>query len=169
MCPPRRGGIDRVDFGTGASGDFAAVMADRNVTIMSASSLSDDVDGVLSRGVFPLVMSSAMRFPFYDGIFDLVHTTKGLDEGGAEGMGLGKAEAMEFLMFDIDRVLRAGGFFWLDNYLCVDDERKRTVTRLIERFGYKKLKWVVGEKADSSGKGKAQVYLSAVLQKPARG
>jgi hypothetical protein len=33
---------------------------------------------------------------------------------------------------------------------------------LIERFGYKKLKWVVGEKTD------AEVFLSAVLQKPAR-
>lgn len=144
-------------------------MAERNVTVVTASAVSDNIEKVAGKGVFPLTMSSAVRFPFYDGVFDLVHTTKGLDEGGAEGMGLGRAEAMEFLMFDVDRVLRAGGFFWLDNYLCVDDERKRMVTRLIEKFGYKKLKWVVGEKADSSGKAKAQVYLSAVLQKPARG
>lgn len=27
-------------------------------------------------------------------------------------------------MFDIDRVLRADGLFWLDNYHCVDDGSK---------------------------------------------
>jgi hypothetical protein len=79
-----------------------------------------------------------------------------------------KPEKLEFLMFDIDRILRAGGLFWLDNFYCADDEKKTALTRLIERFGYKKLKWVVGEKIDTAGSGKSEVYLSAVLQKPAR-
>ena len=57
---------------------------------------------------------------------------------------------------------------WLDNFYCVDEEKKRALTRLIERFGYKKLKWVVGEKADILGSGKSQVVLSAVLEKPVR-
>ncbi|CAN1323125.1 Probable methyltransferase At1g29790 [Linum perenne] len=70
-------------------------------------------------------------------------------------------------MFDIDRVLRAGGLFWLDNFYCANDDKKRVVTRLIEKFGYKKLKWVVGDKVDAAGK--SEIYLSAVLQKPARG
>lgn len=72
-------------------------------------------------------------------------------------------------MFDIDRILRAGGLFWLDNFFCSDEEKKKTLTRLIERFGYKKLKWVVGDKVDTAGSGKSEIYLSAVLQKPARG
>ncbi|RID43416.1 hypothetical protein BRARA_I00279 [Brassica rapa] len=74
----------------------------------------------------------------------------------------GKPEKMEFLMFDLDRVLKPGGLFWLDNFYCASDVKKKELTRLIERFGYKKLKWVIGEKADG------QVNLSAVLQKPVR-
>ncbi|KAF9609588.1 hypothetical protein IFM89_017450 [Coptis chinensis] len=99
----------------------------------------------------------------------------GLDIGGGSGTFAammhgrekcegGRQEKMEFFMFDIDLVLRAGGLFWLDNFHCVDEEKKMTLTRVIERFGYKKLKWVVGEKIVSSGK--SQVSLSAVLQKP---
>ncbi|QHO58109.1 uncharacterized protein DS421_3g87920 [Arachis hypogaea] len=34
--------------------------------------------------------------------------------------------------------------------------RKRKLTRFIEEFGYKKLKWVVGEKIDSLGSARAQ-------------
>lgn len=69
-------------------------------------------------------------------------------------------------MFDIDRILRAGGLFWLDNFYCSNEDKKKDLTLLIERFGYKKLKWVVGEKIN--GSGKSEVYLSAVLQKPVR-
>ncbi|KAF9600843.1 hypothetical protein IFM89_013078 [Coptis chinensis] len=99
----------------------------------------------------------------------------GLDNGGGSGTFAammhgrekcegGHQEKIEFLMFDIDRVLRAGGLFWLDNFHCVDEEKKMTLTRVIERFGYKKLKLVVGEKIVYFGK--SQTYLSAVLQKP---
>ncbi|KAF9611007.1 hypothetical protein IFM89_026313 [Coptis chinensis] len=107
----------------------------------------------------PMFFSLDQRFPFYDNVFDLVHAVDSLGEGGRQ-------EKMEFLMFDIDWVLRVGGLFWLDNFHCVDEEKKMTLTRVIERFGYKKLKWVVGENIVSSGK--SQVYLSAILQKPVR-
>ncbi|PKA53408.1 hypothetical protein AXF42_Ash012350 [Apostasia shenzhenica] len=166
------GGGIRIGFDiAGGAGDFAARMSERNVTIVTSTLNAGGAVGefVAARGLFPLQLSPAHRFPFYDSVFDLVHTINGLDEGGAAGMGRTRPEALEFLMFDIDRILRAGGLFWLDNHLCVDDERKRTVTRVIERFGYKKLKWVVGEKADAGSSGKTQVYLSAVLQKPPRG
>ncbi|WOK98091.1 hypothetical protein Cni_G06801 [Canna indica] len=164
------GGGIRIGFDIGGgAGNFAARMAERNVTIVTSTL---EVGGkpmnefVAARGLFPLFLSPTQRFPFYDSVFDLVHTMNALDEGGAPALGqASRTEALEFLMFDIDRVLRAGGLFWLDNYHCADDERKRLVTRLIERFGYKKLRWVVGEKV---GTGKMQVYLSAVLQKPAR-
>ncbi|KAF9621774.1 hypothetical protein IFM89_027628 [Coptis chinensis] len=109
-------------------------------------------------GTFVAMMHD-QRFPFYDNVFDLVHAVDSLGEGGHQ-------EKMEFLMFDIDWVLRVGGLFWLDNFHCVDEEKKMTLTRVIERFGYKKLKWVVGEKIVSSGK--SHVYLSAVIQKPVR-
>ncbi|KAB2044855.1 hypothetical protein ES319_D01G119300v1 [Gossypium barbadense] len=157
------GGI-RIGFDIGGgSGNFAARMAERNVIVIT-NTLNVDAphsEFIAARGLFPLFLSLDHRFPFYDNVFDLVHATSGLDVEG-------KPEKLEFLMFDLDRILRAGGLFWLDNFYCSDDEKKRALTRLIERFGYKKLKWVVGEKTDAAGSGKPQVYLSAVLQKPVR-
>ncbi|KAG9443082.1 hypothetical protein H6P81_018936 [Aristolochia fimbriata] len=157
------GGGIRIGFDIGGdSGHFAAVMAVKNVTIIT-STLNPNApysEFIAARGLFPLFITPNQRFPFSDGVLDLVHTSK-LSDGAP-------VEKLEFLMFDIDRVLRVGGLFWLDNYYCVDDESKKTLTRLIEKFGYKKLRWVVGEKADSSRSGKSQVYLSAVLQKSVR-
>ena len=151
-----------LDIG-GGSGSFAARMAERNVTVIT-STLNVDApfsEFIAARGLFPLYLSLDHRFPFYDNVFDLVHAASALDVGG-------KPEKLEFFMFDIDRILRAGGLFWLDNFYCANEEKKRELTRLIERFGYKKLKWVAGEKADSLGSGKSEVVLSAVLQKPVR-
>lgn len=144
----------------GGSGTFAARMAEKNVTVITQA-LNVEAptnDFIAARGLFPLFVSLDHRFPFYDNVFDLVHAGSALDVGG-------KPEKLEFLLFDIDRVLRAGGLFWLDNFYCATDEKKRDLTRLIEKFGYKKLKWVVGEKA---GSGKSELYLSAVLEKPVR-
>ncbi|RHN41600.1 putative S-adenosyl-L-methionine-dependent methyltransferase [Medicago truncatula] len=149
------GGI-RMGFDIGGgSGSFAAIMFDRNVTVIT-NTLNVDApfsEFIAARGLFPLYLSLDHRFPFYDNVFDLIHASS----------------ALEFLMFDIDRVLRAGGLFWLDNFFCFSEEKKQTLTRLIERFGYKKLKWVVGEKVDSFGSGKSEVVLSAVIQKPVKG
>ncbi|XP_027356084.1 uncharacterized protein LOC113865599 isoform X1 [Abrus precatorius] len=147
----------------GGSGSFAATMAERNVTVVT-STLNVDApfsEFIAARGLFPVFLSLDHRLPFYDNVFDLVRAASSLDVGG-------KAEKLEFLMFDIDRVLRAGGLFWLDNFYCANEEKKKALTRLIEQFGYKKLKWVVGEKVDSLGSAKSQVVLSAVLQKPVR-
>ncbi|KAK7351744.1 hypothetical protein VNO77_11414 [Canavalia gladiata] len=147
----------------GGSGSFAATMAERNVTVVT-STLNVDApfaEFIAARGLFPLFLSLDHRFPFYDNVFDLVRAASGLDVGG-------KPDKLEFLMFDMDRILRAGGLFWLDNFYCANEEKKKELTRLIERFGYKKLKWVVGEKVDPFGSAKSQVVLSAVLQKPVR-
>ncbi|KAL6316536.1 hypothetical protein AAG906_018239 [Vitis piasezkii] len=147
----------------GGSGTFAARMAERNVTVITAT-LNVDApisEFVSARGLFPVYLSLDHRFPFYDNVFDIVHAASGLDVGG-------RPEKLEFLMFDIDRILRAGGLFWLDNFYCANEEKKKALTRLIERFGYRKLKWVVGEKPDAAGPGKSEVYLSGVLQKPVR-
>ncbi|KAL5651158.1 hypothetical protein ACJX0J_036616, partial [Zea mays] len=69
-----------------------------------------------ARGLFPLLLSPAHRFPFYDGVFDLVHVgATALAEGGSPTLGqAGTEEALEFFMFDVDRVLRAGGLLWID-------------------------------------------------------
>lgn len=155
----------------GGAANFAARMRERGVTVVTSV-----LDGagkpmnefVAARGLFPLLLSPAQRFPFYDGVFDLVHVgATALDEAGAPAMGqAGTPEALEFFMFDVDRVLRVGGLLWIDSYLCQSEDRRRVVVKLIERFGYKKLKWVAGEKPGSST---TSIYISAVLRKPARG
>ncbi|KAK4768690.1 hypothetical protein SAY87_003831 [Trapa incisa] len=158
------GGSVRIGFDIGGgSGTFAARMAERNVTVIT-NTLNIDApfsEFIAARGLFPLYLSLDHRFPFYDNALDLVHASSLLD------LGTAKVEKLEFLMFDIDRILRAGGLFWLDNFYYTSEEKKRTLTRLIELFGYKKLKWVIGEKANVSGSSKSEV-LSAVLQKPIR-
>ncbi|URD77048.1 hypothetical protein MUK42_37477 [Musa troglodytarum] len=59
-------------------------------------------------GLFPAAPLAGRRFPFYDSVFDLVHAINTLDEGGAPSLGqASRTEALEFFMFDIDRVLRA--------------------------------------------------------------
>ncbi|URD72094.1 hypothetical protein MUK42_37495 [Musa troglodytarum] len=98
------------DIGGGAA-NFAARMAERNVTVVTSTL---EIGGkpmnefVAARGLFPLLLSPAQRFPFYDSVFDLVHAINTLDEGGAPSLGqASRTEALEFFMFDIDRVLRA--------------------------------------------------------------
>ncbi|XP_031495531.1 probable methyltransferase At1g29790 [Nymphaea colorata] len=147
----------------GGTGTFAARMAERNVTVIT-STLNLNApfnEFVAARGLFPLFLTLGQRFPFFDGTFDLVHTMHLLSDWIP-------VESMEFLMFDIDRVLRAGGLLWLDKFFCAEEELKKTYVGLIEKFGYKKLKWVVGPKGDASATGRTDVYLSAVLQKPPR-
>ena len=157
----------------GGAANFAARMRERGVTVVTT--VLDNAgkpmnEFVAARGLFPLMLSPAHRFPFYDGVFDLVHVgTTALDEGGAPALGqAGTEEALEFFMFDVDRVLRASGLLWIDSYMCHSEERRQVVLRLIRRFGYKKLKWVAGEKA-GTGSSKTAMYISAVLQKPGRG
>lgn len=157
---------------SGGAADFAARMKERNGATVVTSVLEPATSElVAARGLFPLLLSPAHRLPFYDGVFDLVHAAgaAALDGAGAPAMGLaGTPEALEFFLFDVDRVLRVGGLLWIDSYPCQSDERRRVVIKLIDRFGYKKLKWVVGEKPSGGGGAKASVYLSAVLRKPAR-
>lgn len=148
-----------LDIG-GGSGNLAARMAERNATLVT-STLNVDApfnDFIAVRGLFPLFLSLDQRFPFYDNVFDVIHISKGL-------INENRSEKMEFLMFDVDRILRVGGLFWLDNYYCSDNEQKRIFTQLMDKFLYKKLKWIVGEKFNA---GKPKVYLSALLQKPIR-
>lgn len=168
------GGKIRIGFDVaGGAANFAARMRERGVTIYTT--VLDNAgkpmnEFVAARGLFPLLLSPAHRFPFYDGVFDLVHVgTTALAEGGSPALGqAGTEEALEFFMFDVDRVLHAGGLLWIDSYMCHSDERRQVLVRLIGRFGYKKLKWVMGEKA-GTGSTKVAMYFSAVLQKPARG
>jgi len=168
------GGVENIRLGfdlEGGSGNFAARMAEKGVTVVTSTlnSGGNPVSSfVAARGLFPLEMTPEQRFPFHESIFDLIHTVNGLNDDLSDD-GLGRPEKLEFLMFDLDRILRPGGLLWLDNYYCADEKKKTVIITLIDKFSYKKLKWVVGEKISAAGNGKPKVFLSAVLQKPARG
>ncbi|KAF9601632.1 hypothetical protein IFM89_021098 [Coptis chinensis] len=132
----RSGGIRiGLDIG-GGSGTFAAMMHGREkCNYCNIDTLNVDApfnEFIAARGLFPMFFSLDQRFPFYDNVFDLVHVVDSLGERGCQ-------EKIEFLMFDIDRVLRDGCLFWLDNFHCVDEEKKMTLTRKPEEYNRTKL------------------------------
>ncbi|KAE8729258.1 putative Auxin response factor [Hibiscus syriacus] len=92
----------------------------------------------------------------------------GFDIGGLFPLFLSLDHMFPFYDNVFDLVHATTGLDVGDNFHCSNVEKKRTLTRLIERFGYKKLKWVIGEKIDAGWSGKPELYLSAVLQKPVR-
>ena len=148
-----------IDIGGGVA-DFAARMAEKNVTVVTSTTVGAAA-AVAARGLFPLQLTSGQRFPFADSVFDLVHVGSAVEDGEV-------GEKTQFFMFDVDRVLRPGGVLWLDNVRCVDQKAKEALTLLIEKFGLKKLKWVVGEKVDALTLSGKVIVLSAILQKPVR-
>ncbi|CAF1920307.1 unnamed protein product [Brassica oleracea] len=104
---------------SGGSVTFAARMAERNVTVIT-NTLNNGgpfSDFIAGRGLFPLFLSLDHSFPFHDNEFDLVPGSSGLDVEG-------EPEKLEFLMFDLDRVLKPGGLFWLDNFYCGSELNK---------------------------------------------
>ncbi|CAO2169791.1 unnamed protein product [Urochloa humidicola] len=159
-----RVGLDLAGAGesTYAPGTFAARMMERGVTVVTAT-VSDGAPRnslVASRGLVSVHVDAARhRLPFFDRTLDLVHA-------GAGDLGGGGVIMMEFALFDVYRVLRPGGLFWLDHYLCpAGAEVNATLApMMLGRVGFKKLRWNV-----SRGKGKRkdhQWYVSALLEKP---
>lgn len=59
-------------------------------------------------------------------------------------------------------ILRASSLFWLDNFYCTIDKKKMKLTRLIEMFGYTKLKWVMDERMEM----RYRLYLFLIFTKP---
>jgi len=71
---------------------------------------------------------------------------------------------LEFVLYDIYRILRPGGLFWLDHFFCTKDQLKIYVP-MIEQLGYKKLKLSVAPKLDRGPELK-EMYIYTVLEKP---
>lgn len=135
-------------------------MRERNVTILTTSlNLNGPFNSfIASRGVMPLYMSISQRFPFFDNTLDIVHSMHVLSNWIPETL-------LHFLFFDIYRVLRPGGLFWLDHFFCVGDQLEMVYGPMIESVGFKKVKWVTGKKLDK-GPQFQEMYLSALLEKP---
>ncbi|KAL8532326.1 hypothetical protein ACS0TY_008791 [Phlomoides rotata] len=148
-----------LDIGGGAA-TFAVRMRERNVTVVTTSmNLNGPFNNfIASRGVVPLYVSVSQRLPFFDNTLDIVHSMHVLSNWIP-------TELLHFMMFDIYRVLRPGGLFWLDHFFCVGEELEKVYVPVIESVGFTKVKWVVGRKLDR-GPELNEMYLSALLEKP---
>ncbi|KAF8398907.1 hypothetical protein HHK36_014771 [Tetracentron sinense] len=148
-----------LDIG-GGSGTFAVRMRERNVTIVTTSmNLNGPFNSfIASRGVVPLYLSISQRLPFFDNTLDIVHSMHVLSNWIPTTL-------LHFSLFDIYRVLRPGGLFWLDHFFCVGEQLEEVYVPLIDSIGFNKVKWVVGRKLDR-GPELREMYLSALLEKP---
>ncbi|XP_076951431.1 putative methyltransferase At1g29790 [Bidens hawaiensis] len=148
-----------LDIGGGVA-TFAVRMRERNITIITTSmNLNGPFNSfIASRGVVPMYISISQRLPFFDNTLDIVHSMHVLSNWMPTTL-------LHFLLFDIYRVLRPGGLFWLDRFFCVEDQLEEVYTPLVESVGFTRLKWVIGRKLDR-GPELREMYLSALLEKP---
>ncbi|KAL1555891.1 putative methyltransferase [Salvia divinorum] len=150
-----------LDIG-GGTGTFAAQMKLQNnatvvTTTMNLGAPYSEAAAV--RGLVALHAPLQQRLPVFDGTMDLVRC------GHAVNRWI-PVTAMEFLFFDVDRVLRGGGYLLLDRFFSKKSDLDKVYAPLIGKLGYKKVKWAVANKGDASGIKNGEVYLTALLQKP---
>ncbi|XP_078434016.1 putative methyltransferase At1g29790 [Wolffia australiana] len=148
-----------LDLG-GGSGTFAARMKERGVTIVTTSMNFDGPFNsfIASRGLISMHLSVAHRLPFFENTLDIVHSMHVLSSWIPEVV-------LEFAVFDIYRVLRPGGFFWLDHFFCEGSRLNSTYVPMFDRVGFEKVRWSIGRKLDR-GAHLNEWYLSAILEKP---
>lgn len=149
-----------LDIG-GGSGTFAARMRERgDVTVVTSTMNFDGPFNsfIASRGLVPLHISVAHRLPFFDNTLDIVHSMHVLSNWIPDAV-------LEFALYDIYRVLRPGGLFWLDHFFCVGAQLNATYVPMFERIGFNKVRWNAGRKLDR-GVEMNEWYLSALLEKP---
>ncbi|KAI3824681.1 hypothetical protein L1987_06150 [Smallanthus sonchifolius] len=99
-----------LDIG-GGTGTFAAQMKQENVTVITTTmSLGAPYNEVTAlRGLVPLHLPLQQRLPVFDGVLDLVRCGRAVNRWIP-------VQAMEFLLYDVDRVLRGGGLLWVDGF-----------------------------------------------------
>ncbi|KDP21207.1 hypothetical protein JCGZ_21678 [Jatropha curcas] len=149
-----------IDIG-GGTGTFAARMKQYNVSVVTTT-MNFNVPNnevVAMRGLVPLHVPLQQRLPVFDGVVDLVRCGRAVNRWIP-------LEIMEFLLYDVDRVLRAGGYLWLDHFFSKGVDLDKVYKPLIGKLNYKKVKWAVANKTDSGGLKNGEVYLTALLQKP---
>ena len=115
---------------------------------------------VAARGLVALHLNVAARLPFADGTLDLVHSMHVLSSWIPDAV-------LELALFDVYRVLRPGGVFWLDHFFCLGAQLDATYLPMFERIGFEKLRWNAGRKLDR-GIEMDEWYISALLRKPRR-
>ncbi|PKI69111.1 hypothetical protein CRG98_010580, partial [Punica granatum] len=149
-----------IDIG-GGTGSFAAAMKSHNVTVLTTTMNlgAPYSEAAALRGLIPLHAPLQQRLPVFDGVADLVRCSRAVNRWIPDTV-------LEFLLFDVDRVLRGGGYLWLDHFFSKGPDLEKKYKPLIGKLGYKKVKWAVANKTDSSGIKNGEVFLTALLQKP---
>ncbi|KAL5982793.1 hypothetical protein ACLOJK_016870 [Asimina triloba] len=148
-----------LDIG-GGTGTFAARMKERNVTVVTSTMNFDGPFNsfVASRGLIPIHMSISHRLPFFDNTLDIVHSMHVLSNWIPDAV-------LELALFDIYRVLRPGGLFWLDRFFCLGGQMNATYVPMFHRIGFNKRRWDAARKLDR-GIHLDEWYISALLEKP---
>ncbi|XP_016178939.1 uncharacterized protein LOC107621431 [Arachis ipaensis] len=145
----------------GGTGSFTATMKLRNMTVvtttMSVGAPYSEAEAL--RGLMPLHMPLQQQLSVFDGVVDLVRCGNSMNR-------LIPVTMMEFLLFDVDRVLRSGGYLWIDRLFSKGVDLEKLYAPLIGKLGYKKVKWSTGNKTDASGMKNVEIFLTALLQKP---
>lgn len=146
-----------IDIG-GGTGTFAARMKAYNVTVLTTTMnvFAPFSEVAALRGLVPLHAPLQQRLPVFDGTMDIVRCGRAVNRWIP-------TVALEFLLFDIDRVLRSGGYLWLDHFFSKGVDLEKVYAPLIGKLGYRKVKWATASKADSKS---GEVFLTALLQKP---
>lgn len=149
-----------LDVGGGA-GAFAAAMRARNVTVLTTtmSVAAPYSEAAAVRGLVPLHVPLQQRLPVFDGVVDLVRCGRAVNRWIP-------LTVLEFLVMDVDRVLRGGGYLWVDHFFSKGLDLEKVYGPLFGKLGYKKVKWATGNKTDSGGLKNGELYLTALLQKP---
>ncbi|XP_073111607.1 LOW QUALITY PROTEIN: probable methyltransferase At1g29790 [Elaeis guineensis] len=147
-----------VGGGTGTLAAHLRLLANATVLTTTMNLGAPYSEAAALRGVVPLHAPLQQRFPVQDGVLDLVRT------GHAVNRWI-PAPALEFLLYDAERVLRAGGFLWVDHFFCKGSDLDAVYAPMIGRLGYKIIKWAVGNKTDARLRY-GGVYLTTLLQKP---
>uniref|UniRef100_A0A0D9W5H2 Methyltransferase type 11 domain-containing protein n=1 Tax=Leersia perrieri TaxID=77586 RepID=A0A0D9W5H2_9ORYZ len=147
-----------LDIG-GGTGTFAARMAERNVTVVTTTldAGAPFAAFVAARGLVPLQLTVMHRLPFADAVLDIVHTM--------QLSGWVPGAVLEFALFDVYRVLRPGGVFWLDHFFCHGTQLNATYVPVLDRVGFRRLRWKATRKLDL-GAERNEWYVSALLEKP---
>ncbi|KAE8715039.1 double-stranded DNA-binding family protein [Hibiscus syriacus] len=150
-----------IDIG-GGTGTFAALMKIfYNVTMLTTTMNVNAPynEAVAARGLLPLHVPLQQRLPVFDGTMDLVRCGRAVNRWIP-------STVMEFMFYDVDRVLRGGGYLWVDRFFSKAVDLEKVYEPMIGKLGYKRVKWAVANKTDPSGLKNGEVYLTAVLQKP---
>ncbi|XWS18601.1 hypothetical protein CRYUN_Cryun32bG0058700 [Craigia yunnanensis] len=120
-----------IDIG-GGTGTFAAIMKkDYNVTMLTTTMNVNAPynEAVALRGLVPLHVPLQQRLPVFDGTMDLVRCGRAVNRWIP-------VSVMEFMFYDVDRVLRGGGYLWVDRFFSKGVDLEKVYGPLIGKFRY---------------------------------